>query len=261
MDLPHRTLSDLRRIQNMVCNSDVKVYRYKDDLVKAILTCQRGNPIKVVKSSAPLIPIGARRRLLAILDGLSWDRYAVKDSRIFRSLASKSTGSLVLGATQGPRNTPMFDSTRGREGKAFNMNIITSTTAKDQTELLELWYIMKELVRSIDPAYHFSSIQINKDFTGLPHTDRNNVNYQYAMSLGEFNGGELVVSTDDPYLYVQHNTQNRLTKCDGRHPHWVTKHTGGVRYSLIMYDITGKKRRRLSNIPESIRIPSSSAKP
>ena len=249
MDLPSRTLPDLRRILRVVCNREAKAKPLRSDIISAIRDCQRGKKIEVVKPPSPasLIPEAARRRLLEILDGLAWDVYAIKGEKNTRTMARESGGSLVLGATKGVPSSRGFDYIRGN--KAFNLTIVTNRARRDERDLLELWHTLKELVRSVDPAYHFSSIQINKNFAGTPHIDRNDVHYQYALSLGEFEGGDLVVSTDDPYLYVQHETHNRLTKCDGRHPHWVTRRTGGDRYSLIMYDITGEWRPRLSNIP------------
>ena len=69
---------------------------------------------------------------------------------------------------------------------------------------------------------------VNKNFSGHVHVDRNDTTYQYALSLGDFaSGGHLVMSTDDPYRYVKYDTKGRLTRCDGRHPHWVTRHQGG----------------------------------
>lgn len=252
MDLPSRTLPDLRRILRVTCNREAKVKPLMRDLISAIQVCQRGKKIEVVKPRpAPLIPEAARRRLLNILAGLDWDVYVAKGGAVTRTLARESGGSLVLGATKGVPSSRGFDNIRGN--KAFNLTIVTNRARRDERDLLELWYILKELVRGVDPTYHFSSVQINKNFAGTPHIDRNNVNYQYAMSLGDFKGGDLVVSTDDPYLYVQHETHNRLAKTDSRHPHWVKRHTGGDRYSLIMYDITGRQRPRLSNIPASRR--------
>ena len=36
-----------------------------------------------------------------------------------------------------------------------------------------------------------------------------------------------MVATDDPLHLAKYNTSKRLTKCNRRHPHWVTPHTRG----------------------------------
>ena len=106
------------------------------------------------------------------------------------------------------------------------------------------------MVKAHDSAYDLTSVQVNKNFSGHVHVDRNDTMYQYALSFGDFtSGGHLVMSTDDPYMYVRYDTRWRLTRCDGRHPHWVTQHQGGDRYSLVFYNITGKRTPRGSNQP------------
>jgi hypothetical protein len=122
--------------------------------------------------------------------------------------------------------------------------------ARDEPALLELWKVCKAMVKKIDPAFRFSSIQVNRNFSGVPHVDGSDVTYQYALSLGEFTGGRLVVATDDPLVFRSYDTKNRLTKCDGRHPHWVTPFKG-QRYSLIFYRIHGRVSPRLSNAAAS----------
>ena len=103
-----------------------------------------------------------------------------------------------------------------------------------------------------DPAFVFTSLQLNKNFGGRVHRDRNDVAEQMAISLGDFRGGHLVLATDDPGTYVAVETRNRLVTCDGRHPHWVTQHTGGDRYSIILYNIVGPWQPRSSNLPEHL---------
>jgi len=105
------------------------------------------------------------------------------------------------------------------------------------------------MVKDLDPDYKFTSIQVNRNFIGQPHIDKGDHSYQYALALGDFCGGELVLETDDPEQLTAFETKRRLTKCDGRRPHWVTKYSG-TRYSLIMYRNLGRQTPLLSNRAE-----------
>ena len=92
----------------------------------------------------------------------------------------------------------------------------------------------------VDPSFEYTSVQVNKNFRGHPHRDKHDVTYQYALSLGDFSGGELMAETGDPNVVVAFDTRGRPTRLDGRRGHWVSPHTGGDRYSLIMYAVKGE---------------------
>ena len=134
----------------------------------------------------------------------------------------------------------------------LNLSVVKTAGRRQAPKLLALWELLRQMVAAHDPAYDLTSVQVNRNFAGRVHRDRNDTTYQYALSLGDFTGGRLVVSTDDPCLYVSYDTRMRLTRCDGRHPHWVTKYHGD-RFSLIFYNITGAFTPRQSNKPSGVR--------
>ena len=105
---------------------------------------------------------------------------------------------------------------------------------------MRLWHLLKELLHRVDPSFKYTSVQVNKNFRGLPHRDKHDVTYQYALSLGDFSDGELMAETGDPNVVVAFDTRGRPTRLDGRRVHWVLPHTGGARYSLIMYAVKGE---------------------
>lgn len=90
-------------------------------------------------------------------------------------------------------------------------------------------------IEDADPTYatRFSSVAVSKDFVGSPHTDSYDRAPQYALSLGHFTGGELMVEANAREV-VAINTHGRMAKCDGRFPHWVAPYSG-ERYSIIWF--------------------------
>ena len=134
----------------------------------------------------------------------------------------------------------------------LNRSRIKSHQAGSAQALNKLWEEVVAMCAEKDPRFVFTSIQVNKNFGGRVHRNGNNEGEQMATSLGGFRGGHLFLSTDDPQTYVAVETRNRLVTCDGRHPHWVTEHTGGDRYSLIMYNVVGPWQARSSNLPEHL---------
>ena len=67
---------------------------------------------------------------------------------------------------------------------------------------------------------------------------RYDIAYQYAISLGEFEGGELCVESAADEVSVV-TTRRRAAKVDGRYPHWVAPWSG-ERYSVIVYKTRGQ---------------------
>lgn len=243
--LKARSTRDLRQLHVDSCGHET-ASRTKPAVVRATLRCLRPYPLVVSTCQLPRIDRRTYNRLLEILQNLDWRLYEVPSKRTTsgRSL-EEGQGSLLMGTSHGVPNSSGFDS-RGHNHKLCPNKVAPA----DATALRSLWRELRALTKKADRVFRFSSVQINKNFTGHPHRDKNDTTFQFALSLGNFKGGELVVATDDPLLLVKYNTNGRLTKCDGRHPHWVTPHTSGDRYSLIMYSITAKETARLSNRPQ-----------
>ena len=221
-------------------------------LVQALAKCLTVNrTVHVFKCShGEKVPRRDLSDLEEIMSLITWPKNSGKVTR--RVSTAGKASNFVLGSTKGAAGSSGFHSTiRTRTGglQGINKDIVPHTLHHQKELLLVLWKIGKKIVRRVDPDFTFSSMQVNKNFSGMPHVDKNDVTYQYALSFGDFVGGRLVVSTDDPTKYISLNTKGRLTRCDGRHPHWVTPFKG-TRFSLIFYRIHGRHSPREANLPQ-----------
>ena len=221
---------------------------------------------------APRIPDADRQQLLRILGDIGWHRYHVGQKKYtkiskrkgvirttFKAIMGKSvraaaggSQNFVLGVSRGPLGSDGFEK-RGADGIGKNTTIVKSRQKKDYRACMDLWRTMKRIVKAVDPGYTFTSIQVNRNFLGKPHRDKGDRSYQYALSLGSFTGGELLIETDNPQKLAMLETKDRLSKCDGRRCHWVAPYSG-TRYSLIMYRNLGRKTPLLSNRGKDINV-------
>ncbi len=76
---------------------------------------------------------------------------------------------------------------------------------------------------------------MSRNFQGLPHRDKHDVTYQYAMILGDFQSGRLPAETSDPNTPAGDPLYCSAAACAGWCPH-----TGGGRYSVITYSVEGQ---------------------
>ena len=263
MDLQARALADLRQLHRDACATAPRT-QSRRTLLRAIAQCASGNPIRVVPCAAPRIRRSEYTAILDLLESLDWRPFASKSDKSNASRtsrrAARGSANFVMGITKGAAGSSGFShsvptelGSSGKRGgtQGVNYDIVKSKGLSQRRALTKLWRVLKDVLRRIDPTYRFTSVQVNRNFAGQVHRDRSDRMHQYALSLGSFTGGELVVSTDDPGTYVRHDTRGRLTRCDGRHPHWVTAHTGGTRYSVILYNVTARPRLRESNLDTS----------
>ncbi len=97
-------------------------------------------------------------------------------------------------------------------------------------------------MRTYDPDFKYTTIQVNKNIQSPPHVDKNNVGDSYIIGLGEYTGGDLVIEGE------AHDIQYTFLRFDGRLAHWVTPFKG-TRYSLVFFTHTFKPPHpSLSNI-------------
>ena len=257
MDLDARSLPDLKRIQAICCTS-----HNKNATRAAIVDNIRSRlpQIMVLPCRAPKISADTCEAVLNLLRSLDWRAFAHNKYAGANRTASRGatdSANFVLGATKGVPHSRGFTHVVDKQHASdnlcgLNLSVVKTAGRRQAPKLLALWELLRQMVAAHDPAYDLTSVQVNRNFAGRVHRDRNDTTYQYALSLGDFTGGRLVVSTDDPCLYVSYDTHMRLTRCDGRHPHWVTKYHGD-RYSLIFYNITGAFTPRQSNKPSGVR--------
>lgn len=133
------------------------------------------------------LPIALRDKLLKVLSTLRWPPGSQRKSMI-------ATHYLVL-----------------RGGMA------TSIYAELNTLCLELM----EWVG--DVGFVHSAVAVTKNFVGSPHVDNMDVSYQYAVSLGNFEGGRLCVEEvrKDGWTTHRIDTHDKVARMDGRFVHWV----------------------------------------
>ena len=162
--------------------------------------------------------------ILALLEALRWPV-----QHCGRNIA-RGSKCFTLGCTLNAPGSKNFKEVLP-SGKGVNRRPVPSTV--DAALGQRLWELMLEEGRAL--GYEFSSVQVNLNFPGKPHRDRNDTNHQWCCSLGDFTGGRLCWQEGD----VEHksNTCNMWTKLDGRHLHWVEPYEG-VRYSLVLFSCT-----------------------
>lgn len=163
------------------------------------------------RSGGAEIPSELQRRLLHELCSLPWPK------KRHRAKAVVAERYLVIWRDPGPR--------AGHE---------------------RLFGLLQELAAPCgDPWTH---VAVTKNFQGSPHRDEQDATWQRVISLGDFVGGELCVEgplegRDAPLrrLYVV-STRNRLTRVDGRFPHFVRQREGD-RFSLVYYCLDAREFR------------------
>ena len=67
------------------------------------------------------------------------------------------------------------------------------------------------------------------------HTDKDDVSSQFAISLGEYKGGQLMVYNDNLSTYIPVVNKRKMVQFDGRKKHFVTKVTEGERYYIVFF--------------------------
>ncbi|CAE8634971.1 unnamed protein product [Polarella glacialis] len=114
----------------------------------------------------------------------------------------------------------------------------------------ELWDCACGVLKDADPAFfanQFTQLAVTHNFRGSPHIDKQNTGPFYAVSVGDFSGGEICIERDAETV-VCVATRHRLCQLDGRHVHWVNEWRGEAesgaaavaeRFSLIFYPTAG----------------------
>ena len=102
-----------------------------------------------------------------------------------------------------------------------------------------IWEAAAAWMRLVDPSFEYTGVAFSRGFRGSPHVDTYDIAYQWAISLGAFQGGELCVESAPSEVSVV-NTHGRAAKVDGRYPHWVAPWSGTERYSIIVYKTRGE---------------------
>jgi hypothetical protein len=94
--------------------------------------------------------------------------------------------------------------------------------------------LLNKFMKSFDPEFQYTTIQVNKNVNSLPHVDKNNVGNSYIIALGDFTGGDIVVEG------VPYQIKDTFLRFDGTTGHWTTPFEG-ERYSLVFFTHTFKQ--------------------
>jgi hypothetical protein len=104
----------------------------------------------------------------------------------------------------------------------------------------ELGDVFKEYAMLYLPkSFHWTQVQINKNWQIAPHRDASNQGRSYIVGLGEYKGGGLVINVNGKNKTV--NIKNKIYGFDGsKYTHWVD-HYEGERWSLVFFTHHSKK--------------------
>ena len=178
-----------------------------------------------IRHGLPL-PEGPRERLRKILDELDWSAMPA-EGKLRGKMADNSFKLGLSTKAWGKNNGPY-------ELSAFADGMGVWDGASVTRRHAELWKAACELIRSVCPDYHWTSVQFNRNFRGSPHRDDKDASYQVAMAFGEYEGGELRVRGKRGTTDV--DTRNRWVRFDGRYEHEVLPYEG-TRYSVVYFQL------------------------
>jgi hypothetical protein len=106
----------------------------------------------------------------------------------------------------------------------------------NNTKYSELYEAILKVGRKICPV-PFYAIQVNHNYSALPHYDMNNIGHSVIVSIGDYTGGDFCVKNGDISIDLNINYKPVLVDAT-KNLHWVTEITSGDRYSFVFF--TGK---------------------
>ena len=171
-----------------------------------------------VRCRAPLLDTALSDALLAALRGAAWPTPSDRP---------KVEAEAYLVLEQPPPGAPTHTTSARR-------------LARKRERHAAVWAAVAAMMAAVDPAFAYTGVALSKGFRGSPHIDTYDIDMQWALSLGEFEGGCLCVEAS-PTEVVVAETKGRPAKVDGRYVHWVAPWTG-ERYSVIVYKTRVKRR-------------------
>lgn len=185
---------------------------------KQLLDYFQSVPREIVRPPATAVSLKLYRQALWILDHLPWNSLSPAASRGARRAIAVDNQSFSLGRTCG----------------VWGVNHETIKKRYKDPIVRALLQVFWDTMREMASGFSYSTCHVNKNFNGVPHVDKNNVGLSWALSLGDFEGGELMCETDNPRVLECHTTRRRPVIFDGHRPHWVLPYEG-TRYSVILY--------------------------
>jgi len=146
-----------------------------------------------------------------------------------------------------------------KAGKGVYLRDVADSTKSPQQKIL--YTKACELLSLIDPDYagDHKDFVINFSCMSKPiqhyvkkHTDAGDIQFQYALVLGDCTGGDLKLWDSRGNEHVL-NYHNKILKLDGRLPHEVMPFTGR-RYCIIWYKVFDRRMTRPAEIFEPAEI-------
>ena len=146
-----------------------------------------------------------------------------------------------------------------KNGKGVYLRDVADSTKSPQQKIL--YAKACELLSLIDSAYagdhkdfvvNFSCMSKPIQHYVKKHTDAEDIQFQYALVLGDCTGGDLKLWDSRGNEHVL-NYHNKILKLDGRLPHEVMPFTGR-RYCIIWYKVFDRRMIRPAEIFEPAEI-------
>jgi len=133
---------------------------------------------------------------------------------------------------------------RGYTVQTYGVPKIDDSKTTQNVKYNDLHTAAKALMRSHNPNFHFSSIQVNKNNRTAKHIDGRNVGMSYMIGLGDYTGGDLLIYDEDGKNPKAYPTKNRWINFNGSiYPH-ETRPFRGTRYTLVYYDVVKKAEKK-----------------
>lgn len=213
---------------------DAELANSRDEIFARLLAAYqrnapRGAPAgrerREVQRAGPELPLNLRENLLCALRAAEWP--AASDRPKVHAVSYLVLERPPLGAPAGTQGAIRSEKKRRRHAT--------------------LWDAVAAYMQHADPSFYYTGVAISRGFRGSPHIDAQDIAYQWALSLGDFEGGALCIESSPTEVSVV-DTHNRPAKVDGRYIHWVspwaptvgTDAVGGERYSVITYKTRGE---------------------
>lgn len=179
-----------------------------------------------------------------------------RDGEKKRKFSLTGSFKIGLGSTQ-PGNLQYVDKKPGfvRFGSTAAFVTPVSEQAGLTHEKREAYEMAMQLLQSIDPQYaagetlvQFALMESHKQYVKL-HRDEHDISYQYALSLGDYQGAALRVYKSNGSMH-EFDNRRKIVRFDGRLPHEVVVEPSfrGRRYTVIWYKNYDSRMQKASPI-------------
>ena len=190
------------------------------------------------------IVLKSKESLEMLLDKIEEVMRDIKIKSVNNSKTKKWKYFLLLGRTTTRWNNN--NSSRCVQHPSKHTFMVNASNVLDRPELtkwiLNLYQMSRTLLKMFDETWAGKHDDFVVQFTCmnntsfvLNHHHKNDISSQFAISLGEYEGGLLMVRNEMTNEYIHLNNNRKMVQFDGRKDHLVTKVTEGERYSIVFY--------------------------